>query len=265
MGSTAISVLRRAFLNLNDVPLGCLIPDPIDPGIDGFPEVPPQFPESEIAKRSILNIRELLGTAAGSGIRAKLHEIFAASVSHRKSATDELIADTATLYHLRHPRSVFQRLYEDTATQEYIKRMNRFTALFLVIGFITVSGAMVLSHANRLAEARAGINVHSGHGISSTGADLEVTRGKERLFSFAAPDERIIGVQYRKVRVVSAGDAAALGETRVLNLLDGKVRGDDPDFMAVADLQESMVVEDLELDSNLKINVEDAEFVFVED
>lgn len=164
--------------------------------------------------------------------------------------------------------------------------MKRFP-IFLVTGFLTVTEAEIArirqqSTGVQVAAEVSASNVASAGAVTvildvpdSVGVGLKVNNDANLRYSFVAPGERIIGVQYRKLKFkrFSAVDLEKVVLKRnswVMFLGDRIHKGITATTGDVleANVEESLTVDDLELeeyDLGLEdLEVEDEEFVFVE-
>jgi hypothetical protein len=288
MAPSALTVIRSAFLDMSEVTLGCLVPNPVEPGQDSWPLKPPIFAAEQVNKRSIKGIYESLGAGRHVGLRAKLTRVFSARARMEAKSVVELIAPTSTLYYLKHPKMHFKSLCEDDDTKEWIEDTLKHFPIFLVVGLLTVTEAEIERAQQKSAELRAGVEVPvteivaSGAttpipdaDVANVGIEIEAGVQAHSLYSFIAPGERIIGVQYRKLHfsLFSAVNVekSNLEENRWVMFLGDRdhrgVLGEKGDVLE-ADLEESLTMDDLELDDRdedaYNANVEDEEFVFLE-
>ena len=117
MSRSALTLIRSAFLELEEVALGCLVPDTTNPGQDFWPEKPDALPTDQISSRSITNLHKLLADEKHAGFRAKLTHFLRDEISGQAESTFELAAPKSTAYFLKHPKSHFMRLCNDKNTK----------------------------------------------------------------------------------------------------------------------------------------------------
>jgi hypothetical protein len=285
--SSALILIRGAFLDRNEVSLGCLVPNPLEPGQDCWPTKPPLIIAEEINKRSIKGLREYLGAGRHAGLRAKVTRIFSAKARMESHTIEELVAESATLYYLRQPSLYFDQLRDDDDTKEWIEKWWKLYPLFLVTGFLTITEAEVVRMRDRVADVLAGAEVAANdvasfgattvlpNSADSAGVEFDVGSEGHSRYSFIAPGEHIIGVQYRKLkfkrfRCADLKNAKLEGNSWVMFRGQRGLKepvGNIGDIL-VADLEESLTLDDLELEEEELLNhasVEDEEFVFLDE
>jgi hypothetical protein len=290
MTVSPLTVIQSGFLEVNEVPLGCLVPNPANPGMDFYPVKPPAFTLEQISKRSIEGVREWLDKAKHSGFCAKLKRLFSAERTSEVTSTAELIASVATLYYIKHTKIHLKDLCKDDDAKDWIQDTLKFEPIFLVIGFLTVTRAEVEHERKRPSTFKAEVKVPTidilTHGVASVttsdavpgaldiGVGLEAGGHTHAAYAFVAPGERIIGVQYRKLRFKLLSSKVEAG-TRLdaiqweMFLGDMKHRGGESRGTASGDIletdfEEELTLTDLELDTEVyDATVEDTEFVFV--
>src|SRR5271170_7036915 len=129
---SALTVIRGAFLDMNEVTLGCLVPNPLEPGQDFWPVKPPVITEEQINTRSIRTVHEFLGSGKHLGLRAKLTHVFSAKARTKSNSIVELITPTSTLYYLKQPNLHFKDLCESDDTKKWITNTLKHFPIFLV-------------------------------------------------------------------------------------------------------------------------------------
>src|SRR5205814_4778558 len=118
---STLTIIRDAFLQLEEVPLGCFVLDVTEPGQDYWPENPTAFPLDQVSIRSITNLNELLENEKGMRLSSKLTHFFSNDIGTQRQTSLKLIADKATAYSLKHPRSHFLRTCGDEATKRWME------------------------------------------------------------------------------------------------------------------------------------------------
>ena len=287
MAPSALTVIRTAFLELDEVNLGSLVPDATEPGTDFWPLKPPAFSKDQISKRTIQNIRETLDKKKYASLRAKLTRFFSSKLASEATSFAELIAPTSSLYYIKHPKVHFKALCEDDDTRSWIEDTMKHFPIFLIIGLLTVTHVEVehRQQGRREFEAAAELSVTDmvSPGASAVtdalnvGVNITASNQTHASTTFFAPGERIIGVQYKKVHFkMFSGDQvekANLENNRWVMFLGNRgtnqERVDEPALsgdMINASLEESMEVSDLELDDGAyRTTVEDDEFVYLDE
>ena len=287
MAPSALTLIRSAFLDRNEVSLGCLVPNPLEPGQDFRPLKPPVLTPHEVNTRSIQNFRESLGAGKHVSLRARLTHVFSATARQERKSLDELVARSATLYYLKQPSVHFEKLCDDDDTKEWIETVLKRFPIFLVTGFLTVTEAEVGRARQQSTEARVTVEVSASDVISpgaatigdpadSAGVEFGVGSDVHSLYSFVAPGERIIGVQYRKLKfkrfsAVNLEKAKLKPNSWVMFLGDRsrkELRSGTADVLE-ANLEECLTLDDLELDTQedeeLNPVLEYEEFVFLDE
>jgi hypothetical protein len=285
MGPSALTLIRAAFLDRSEVSLGCLVPNLLEPGQDFHPVKPPVITPEQINTRYIENIHDFLGAGKHIGLRTKLARIFSATARKESKSFDELVARRATLCYLRHPSLYFENLCDDDDTKVWLETVLKRFPIFLVTGFLTVTEAQVGRARQRSSEVQLSAKV-SASDVASSGATtvvgnmpdqigVELNAGSKVscLYSFVAPGERIIGVQYRKLRfnrfsAVDVEKAELKSNSWVMFSGDRCHKGISagPGYVE-ANLEESLTVDDLELEEqeDEQLTVEEEEFVFLDE
>lgn len=208
---------------------------------------------------------------------------FSKSATSSTTLTGQVIAPKATLYYLRHPRKHFTDLCSDQETRKWIEVTLKYYPIFLVVGLLTVTEAEV-EYTKLKSTSKTSMESDITQGSASTSSNANpahtsnVAEGgapPQTSDRFIAPGERVIGIQYRKLRfkwfasdrVQSStldGDHWIMflgGDSRM-----GGVRGDNYDGAIGADLEETMVPDDLELEGpGDSATIDGDEFVFIDD
>jgi hypothetical protein len=288
MAPSALTLIRSAFLGLSEVSLGCLVPNPLEPGQDFCPVKPPVISAEEINTRYIENVHDFLGAGKHVGLCAKITSFFSATARRDSNSFDQLVARRATLYYLKHPSSHFQNLCDDDDTKEWIEKVHKLFPIFLVTGFLTITEAEVGRARQQSTEvclslqfsasdvASSGATALVGDMPDSSGVELNAGNYLNSLYSFVAPGERIIGVQYKKLTfkrfsAIDIENTKLKKNSWVMFLGDRSRKGIDVSLGDIleANLEESLTVDDLELDGEegeeLNPVVEEEEFVFLDE
>ena len=288
MGPSALTLIRGAFLDRSEVALGCLVPNPLEPGQDFCPVKPPLITAEQIHTRVIENVHESLGVGKHAGLRTKLTRVFSATVRRDNKSLEQLVARRATLYYLKHPALHFEDLCGDDDTKEWIENVLKRCPIFLVTGFLTVTEAEVARTRQQLTAVQISAEV-SVTDIASSGATaifgnmpdsvaVGVSAGTQvnSVYAFVAPGERIIGVQYRKLTfkrfsAIDFDKARLKNNCWIMFLGDRRRKGININLGDIleANLMESLTADGLELEDEegekLNATLEDDEFVFVDE
>lgn len=275
----SLTIIRAAFLDLNEISLGSLVPDPSSPGVNFHPTDPCQFLPGHVSIRHVENLHQLLAKEKHRGIHGRLTQLFASNGAGQEESKVEIIAPKSTVYYIKHPSLHFTELCKNDETKQWIRRIIKHNDIFLVVGFITVTQANVqygrkssyhfelnanvpitdvLSHGATAAFPDVAKLLDSGGGMS-TGSQAKT------VSSFIAPGERVIGIQYNKVHFewFSKGnvDEATLKDNQWKMFLGARDRGSD---VYQADAHEIMELDELGLE-RYDTSIEDDEFVFIDE
>ena len=272
MPTRTLTIIRAAFLDLDEIALGSLVPDPREPGVNFCPDKKLSFLPEEVSSHYVENLRQLLADKKHRGIQSKLSRFFVGDINSDGRSKIEINALKSTVYYLKHPDSHFTRLINDDTTKRWIERTLKKKPIFLVSGFVTVTQANVeygqQKYRNLNVSAEIPVTDILSHGATmlTPGEKIDISAGAsvgdhtKSVSAFIAPGERVIGIQYRKVQFqwFSADiNEATLKENQWKMFLG--TRG-QRDMIAEAHLCESMELEDLELDSFVAF---DEDFVFI--
>jgi hypothetical protein len=278
MPPSTLTVIRGAFLDLEEVAIGCLVPDVLNPGQDYWPEKPVPPRPDQLTKRTIENLRELLSAEKHIGLRTKLTHFFSGDFVHKTESKFEIKTPKSTGYFLKQPRSMFLRLCKEENTKKWIEETLRDSPIFFVVGLVTVTHAEVEDGESHSKAYKTSAEVPVSSIISSGIADIfpnanvldvggAVSLGdmSRRSSSFFVPGERVIGVQYRKVHFHLFSEnkvgEATLKPNQWTMFLGGDRAGSGN--ILEADLQDSMDLEDLEVsDDAFDMILDEDEFVF---
>jgi hypothetical protein len=277
-----LSVISGAFLTLESAFLGRLVVDAAHPGQDFWPESPVTFNDDEVEERLFDNLQDALNTTKHAALD-KLSRLVHSDVRSQRSSYDGLVTSQSKVYSLLQPISHFRRLCQDTATRNWIETTLKHYPIFLVVGLVTVTQEKIgltqhVGSADISALLTPGV---AGHGVGAlrhpgvgdawnVSDDNTAGRKKAVATSFIAPGERVIGVQYRKVKFQLfsyKAEASFLENNPHRWVILGRDRGGDRDILE-ADLEDTMTPDDLELDIELEViegDGEDEEIVFIDE
>jgi hypothetical protein len=282
-----LSVINGAFLTLKSVSLGRLVVDTVHPGQDFWPESPFTFGDNEVDERPFDNLKNALKTTKHATVRAKLSRIIHGDIGSHRSSYDELVTPQSKVYSLLQPISHFRRLCQDTGTRDWIERTLKHCPIFLVVGLVTVTQAKVGLDQHQSTHVSTDVSIPVTeivtHGVGAVlppgvgdvlNVGVGVTAGQQKAAaaSFIAPGERVIGVQYRKVKFElfssdKVGTSSLENNPNRWVMLLGGDRGGDQDILE-ADLEETMTPDDLELEVDSEViegDREDEEIVFIDE
>jgi hypothetical protein len=276
MGHDSLLVLYRAFLSLKGVALGRLVTDVKNPSQDFWPDANSPLQSDEYDQRPFDGVKNLLSKTGHLGLYTQIARLFSSGGTSEASQTRELTAPQSKVYSLLQPTLHFQRMCKEVGTREWMERTLKHYPIFLVVGLISVTDATVEQGRERSRKlsssldatpvtdfvAQGAAKMLTAVGIGGIG-DAKVVAsvdGKTRaVSSFTAPGERVIGVQYRKIkfRLFSSNkvDTSFLenNPNRWVMLFGGDRAG--VDNILEAELEEAMDIDDLELGENGKVIV----------
>ena len=282
-----LSVINGGFLTLRSVSLGRLVIDAAHSGQDFWPVSPFTFGDDDIEERVFHNLENALNTTKHAGLRAKLSILIHGVIESQRSSYHGFVAPQSKVYSLLQPTSHFRRLCTDTATRDWIERTLKHSPIFLVVGLVTVTQAKVrqTQHESTQVSTDATVPVTEivTHGVGAVlppgigdalnfGGVISLDHQKVARASFIAPGERVIGVQYRKVKfqLFSSNKVETSflenNPNRWVKLLGGN-RGGYKDILK-ADLEDTKTLEDLELQVDSEViegDVEDEEIVLLDE
>jgi hypothetical protein len=287
MATKLLTVLSTAFPTLTADTLGRLITDAKNPSQDFWPDDTSSLFKTQIEERSFNDVHSALGEKKRTAFRSKLTQFLFGDVSHEKLSLDEIVSSESKYYFLTQPRAHFERMCKDNETRRWIENTLREFPIFLVVGLVTVKEAAVAKKLMQSRQVNGGVEVPvldiATHGVSAmlpfgadllnVGGEVDVGRKKGTMLTFVAPGERVVGVQYRKLKFAlfssmyseagKAVDTATLDKDNKWKMLGIDRAAGSEDILEV-DLVEGITAEDLELDGETELmTVDDDEFVFI--
>jgi len=182
----------------------------------------------------------------------------------------------------------FENLCDDDDTKDWIEKILKVFPIFLVTGLLTVTKAEVGRAHQRSSEVQLSAEVAPSDVISSGattilgnvpdafGVDIGAGIEVNCLYSFVAPGERIIGVQYRKLTfkrfpVIDVDKTQLKKNSWVMFLGDRSHKGIDESLGDIleANLEDELTMNDLELEGEdgeeFTDLLENDEFVFLDE
>jgi nucleoside phosphorylase len=229
---TALTILHLSFFTLEELVLGRLVTNIQSPAQDFWPIPPAQvaIPAQWLTRRSLENVQQYVGKR--NTWKSALSRLFSLDGSRRYERDFNFQASETTLYTLSHPTEYFKQICDDPKARFWIEEANQDTPVFLVVGLITLKDTTITS--------------------SNTS-------------SFFAAGERIVGLQYRKLRFSlfysHENRRPRLGSSQ-WEMSFGNVRFGGTEQMIEVGLVDEMQVEDLEL-SMTDWDVESDDFVIL--
>jgi hypothetical protein len=209
MTPSSITVIQSSFPSLREVALGSFVPDPRNPGLDNWPEVPFAFSADQIYIRADDALTRVLNEEKHTRLLGNLTQLFSGLGEHQTTSTIRVLASTATEYVLRNPLMHFKQMCKDGLTREWIEETWRDHPIFMIVGFTTVTDAK--SESSRFALKKIGVAAElpvtaiatSGVGAAIPGTNildvgLDVSNGYHTRVSSSsiARGERVLGIQY---------------------------------------------------------------------
>ena len=165
----------NGFLNLRRVALGRLIVNAKSPGQDYWPTSTDSLAfclnPDDIDEANFDQVRQVIGEQKGN-VLDKLANFLSGDKS-RAATKFELVPAASKVYSLVQPILHFRRICKDKDTREWMENMRKYYPIFLIVGLVTVIDIAVLCQ-----------------GSHNVAIDIY----------FVAPGERVIGIQYRKVK-----------------------------------------------------------------
>jgi hypothetical protein len=279
----AVTLVQSSFPALEEVALGCLVPDPKNPGQDIWPQTRFKFSDGQIYKRSDEELIKFLNEEKSTKLRLSLTSFFSNSVAKKTSSATTVFAATAVEYVLRDPIMHFKKLCREDRTKEWIEEMYKEYPLFLIVGYTVASGVISESKSYKSTEiagaAELPITSIVSHGATEmlpthgatlldVGAKASTDHKADIVSSSISRGERILGVKYRKIVIQSwlsrNADKAKLTDNQWY-MFSGPQRSESPEIIEVG-LVETMQVDDLELEDQTHTSVSgNGMYVFVTD
>ncbi|KAF9768282.1 hypothetical protein IL306_014415 [Fusarium sp. DS 682] len=198
------------YLAPDQVALGRLVLRPSSPGQDYCPYAPVSLEESDVSKRSFASIEMLLGQHSDSRYRLNLTRMLSGGKTRSHKTADYMQSSKATVYQLLNSELYFEKLTQDEKTRKWLERFLSRTDVYLVVGLHTIESAEVNAastsvHQNDISAHIPVTQVATAAGVPLRNAldvqmSAESTKGNDTAASFVAPGERIVRVEYRKIR-----------------------------------------------------------------
>lgn len=264
MVTDTLTVFRNSFLTLKSSALGRLVTDARNPSQDFWPKIPPTLSDVDFDVRPFEALRSTAAAYTDVGFAAKLSRLFSGNVSRERSSFEGLQADSLLRYLLLQPRTYFTTMCADNETRRWMESALRDCPLFLIVGLVTLTDANV--HKGQQGETQGSLSTEAPVGEALTGGALAADPGGAAnagvdvhdatssvgSSSFRAPGERVVAVQYRKVKFTLLQkrntDNASLerNPNRWVMFLGGDRASEDD--VIEADLEDEITADDLEYD-----------------
>jgi len=212
--SSWFSVLTGAYLATEEVTLGRLVLNLREPGQDFCPSAPVKLAEGDISKAPFYGIELFLQTERSRGIRSKLTKLFTFDAATASESAHQITTTQATTYKILNSGHFFQRVMSDEATKQWLeKHVYKKRTAYMAVGLITVSDPSVKTDKEKSGEIKAsavapfGEIVLPGSSALPQGDSMDIKlqlharNARTENAKFMAPGDRIVGVQYRKLRL----------------------------------------------------------------
>ena len=259
MSFPAFTVLRGSFLKCDDVKLGCLVPDPLHPHVDRHPLQPYSFSSEEVSTSYVENVHQLLSKEKHVGLRSQVSRILSGELAGDHNSSIDVVAPISTVYSLKQPISHFLQICKDESTRAWMEDTRRLCGgVYLIVGVVTVTTAKVEVAEHRSKQYGGGVEVPVAEMVSfgiativpvvddvvNPGANISAHHKTNAAFSFTAPGERILGIQYRKVqfRWFSSDDVPKLGSNQWESCLT--LRGSGIEDIVSVDVEQALLMSD---------------------
>jgi hypothetical protein len=284
MAPTSLTVLHSAFLSLTGVALGRLVTDISNPSQDFWPESKTPLSPDEVDLRPFDNLKSQMNDNSNAALKTRLTRFVSGEISTADKSSFDLVSSKANVYSLLQPRRYFLQLCAEDKTKKWIEDTLKDCPIFLVVGLMTVLQASISRDDNSSRQMSTSISVPVTDIVTSgastalpsmlggdaldVGASASIGRTTSVNSSLIAPGERVIGVQYRKVkfRMFSSHKIEnSYLDSKNPNrwqMFTGGDRGESDDIIE-ADVDGEMELDDLELDRDA--DVVDGGFVFLDD
>jgi nucleoside phosphorylase len=200
--ASAFTVITDSFLPWNRAALGRLVLNLDDPGQDYCPRIPFDVSPDEISVKNFQAITESFSSKKGSGFAEKIRTFFRGHENQSQSPPFDLTARGAVTQQLLNSGAFFDRLIQDKEIRCWIERLQGKKDPYLIVGI----------HA--LLNFEVTVNLGNESLLPNS---ISASQSERPTKKFLAPGDRIIGVQYRRLRIEghssSSIDSSFLDET----------------------------------------------------
>jgi hypothetical protein len=267
-----ISLLVQQLLAPHAVRLGRLVFDISAPWQDYCPHVPIKLKlEDDISTAPFQHVREIMECTRSTKFHANLTRAISALTGANHHTYASVTAPQGVTYSLLNSGNHFEQICQDVNVRAWFERaIKRGFDVYMVVGIITLTDAKIVNTIDTTTGTQGTIEVPVANALMSGASSvvqtpisdlLESSIGGGRLtqnaanIGYVAPGDRIIAVQYRKVRYEWAKRRSV--ETAFLQrgnrwIVHGPgnrsdVTGEDDDVVDV-DLAETTSKEDLDIE-----------------
>jgi hypothetical protein len=215
MAHSTVSVFTDQLFSLKSIALGRLVLNVRTPWQDFCPSSV-ALTDNDISKEPFLNIKDILSHSTGSKFHSRLTHLLSGYSQRHDASHSTINAPQATKYSILNSSVLFETMCGDENIRLWFEKcIKSGSDIFMVVGMITVTDAVIGIEEASTSLLGGGVQVPvtdavtMGHAVAlpaAVGEILDVSADAARLVkdqvktSFVAPGERVIGIQYRKVR-----------------------------------------------------------------
>lgn len=197
--------------NLDDIPLGSLVPKKSQPNQDAYIPATELRQPDDFDWRNQENSDFSLDKRDEASINAWLTQFLELRGSSTTENRDRLWSKEDRIYDLKQPRQLFISLCKDQAARQWLEaRYNSRESVYMVVGYRTFRDARSIQEDEtaRTVSGKGNVPVGqmAGHGVPADGGALDVKLGaraaqwRRTAQSFCIKGERIFAICFRKVR-----------------------------------------------------------------
>jgi hypothetical protein len=203
----------KGFLAPEQVALGRLILRTASPGQDFCPFSPVSLTSDDISAQPFESVSQLLSRYSDARYRLDLTRLLSAGSTASTRTIDAINTTKATTYQLLNSGLFFEKLTKDDQIRKWLEPLLRRMDVYLVVGLHTIESAHVNAGSDSGRKGDASVQVPTAQVAAAAGPPmlsenpLDVrlkalkAKGIETAASFVAPGERIVKVEYRKLRL----------------------------------------------------------------
>ena len=208
------TTFSSSYLNIDEIKLGELVLNIRDPNEAFCPYFPITLTGSDYTCRPFREVGGSNKDERPSSFSAMLTKLVTLGLHSNKMDEETIRAKQAKTYGLKNYEPYLQRQLKDKNTMDWVLTHRRNKDIYMIIGYHTVVDAKVNNNyrLNQQLEVKATVPASEAAlpGSSNTpigqamdvGLDANGSRNRDQAISFLAPGERIIGIKYRKLRLV---------------------------------------------------------------
>lgn len=263
--NTMISPFTNSFLSPKAVTLGRLVLNLKDPGQAFCPHAPVKFTFNDVDKSPFLNAEVELDEQRETRFTVKLTKLFQSNAEASKSSTISLRTEKITRCKLLNIPEIFKKIRDDKDTRIWLEEHFKTVPIHLAVSLLTIQNACINNTAERTSKIELSGDAPLTEAIApgssmapipgdqlDVQADFARSNAEKQNAVFLIPGERIIGVQYIRLKFKGFKSSATGGVS--LDPGDGRwikytgnhiVRGDVEDGLKVT-LEGKPSVDDLD-------------------